>query len=132
MYTYHKYNSSVKRHFLLEWKLYVYGQRALIGVAPSTCIRAEKDSWGPSVKLLIGVALFEVTVTKALQPLLDVLSLNTKLPFSRERTPLCLAYRMSCFYRCHLEVLIIGLHLATGFLPLFCGSERSNTFFCIY
>ena len=52
------------------------------GVAPSTCIRLEKDSRAARVKLLIGVALFVVTVTKAFQPPLDVLSRNTKLLFS--------------------------------------------------
>ena len=51
-------------------------------MAPSTCIRLEKDSRATCVKLLIGVALFVVTVTKAIQPLLDVLSWNTKLLFS--------------------------------------------------
>ena len=39
----------------------------LIGAVPSTCIRTEKDSQATSVKPLIGVALFVVTVTKALQ-----------------------------------------------------------------
>ena len=34
------------------------------------------------VKLLSGVALFVVTVTKSLQPPLDILSWNTKIPFS--------------------------------------------------
>ena len=34
------------------------------------------------MKLLIGVALFVVTVTKACQPPLNVLSPNIKLPFS--------------------------------------------------
>ena len=33
-------------------------------------------------KLLSGVALFVVIVTKSLQPPLDVLSWNTKIPFS--------------------------------------------------
>ena len=34
------------------------------------------------VKLLSGVALFVIIVTKSLQPPLDVLSWNTKIPFS--------------------------------------------------
>ena len=52
------------------------------GVAPSTCIRLEKDIRATRVNLLIGVALFVVTVTKPFQPPLDVLSRNTKLLFS--------------------------------------------------
>ena len=51
-------------------------------MAPSTCIRLGKDSRAACVKLLIGVALFVVTVTKAIQPPLDVLSRNTNLLFS--------------------------------------------------
>ena len=51
-------------------------------MAPSTCSRLETDNQATRVKLLIGVALFVVTVTKALQPPLDVLSWNTKLLFS--------------------------------------------------
>ena len=51
-------------------------------MAPSTCIRLGKDSRAARVKLLIGVALFVVTVTKAIQPPLDVLSRNTNLLFS--------------------------------------------------
>ena len=49
---------------------------------PSTCIRSEKYSCAARIKLLIGVVLFVVTVTKALQPPLDILSWNTKILFS--------------------------------------------------
>ena len=39
---------------------------------PST-LEWKKDSWSAHVKLLIGVSLFKVTVTKTLQSPLDVL-----------------------------------------------------------
>ena len=46
------------------------------------CLAHVLDRKRTRIKLLTGVVLFVVTVTEALQPLLDVLSRNTKIPFS--------------------------------------------------
>ena len=54
----------------------------LIGAVPST-LEWKKGSWSTHVKLLIGVALFEVTVTKILQsPPLDGLFVEYQTSFS--------------------------------------------------
>ena len=112
----------------------------LIGVAPSTCSRLETDNQATRVKLLIGVALFIVTVTKAFQLPLDILSRNTKLPFSGTNSvvsgmqddKLLLLHGVLAskglettsfltiskqMYRCHQEVLlIVSLCLVITFL----------------
>ena len=109
----------------------MYGQRALIGVAPSTCIRTEKDSWGLSVKLLIGVALFEVTVTKVLQPLLDVLSWNTKhLSVGKKNSALSSIQNNELLLQEPPGSSPHRWHALDGLLPLFCGSEGSDAVLC--
>ena len=85
-------------------------------MAPSTCIRPKKDSRGAHVKLLIGVALFVVTVTKALQPPLDVILQNI---ISVGWTPGCLVYRTtSCFcfmvYWHWMDLTLVGSSPSTG------------------
>ena len=80
---------------------------------PST-IRMEKDSWSAHVKLLIGVALFKVTVTKTLQSPLDVS--NAKL-LSVGQTLWCLAYRTTAWL-----LLLHGI-LATNRLDTIVGSH---------
>ena len=59
--------------------MYTLQKGALFGVAPSTCIRPKKDSWATRVKLIPD---WSSSVRKTLQPMLDVLSWNTKLFFS--------------------------------------------------
>ena len=132
-----------------------WSKGALIGAAPSPLIRTKKDSHsyvtlfelsmagsGDVWKLLCVVkgslrdALFEVTVTKSIQPPLDVSSRNAELPFSGtnsvvssvQNNALLLFFsvlasnglhtRLLTVYRCRLNILelpVVGQRLAVTF-----------------
>ena len=60
-------------------------------------------------------ALFEVTVTKAIQPPLDVSSRNAELPFSGTIDNVYVHARLLTMYRCRLNILelpVVGQRLA--------------------
>ena len=123
----------------------------MIGVVPST-LEWKKGSWSAHVKLRIGVALFEVTVTKIFNRHHWMFFLwNNKL-LSVGQTRWCLAYRTTTWpllvhsvlatnrldtsgfftisrnmYRCHLEVLIVSLRLANNAFPTGCLTVFSHS-----